>query len=144
MESNSALNGLKILVVDDDDDTCKLIVLTLELYAAQVVAVRSVREALSLFTSFQPDCIISDIAIPSEDGYSLIRKIRAFDADEGGQVPAIAMSAYGREVDQQRTWAAGFQAYLTKPIEPDRLLEAILALIAPEAGNLRWLPSHMA
>ncbi|WP_416666876.1 response regulator [Egbenema bharatensis] len=120
------LQGLRVLVVDDNDDACKLVSLILETYQVEVTTVNSVQEALSRFEALQPDLIISDIAMPQEDGYSLLSQIRARSNHK--LPPAIAMTAYQVEEDDQTIRAAGFQFCLTKPIDPEQLITAIVTL----------------
>lgn len=127
-QHHSLLSGLKILVVDDNDDACKLVSLILELHCAEVTTVYSVSSALEQFEKGQPDLIISDIAMPGEDGYSLIRKVRA-RSDQGKQLPVIAMTAYSLEGSQREILEAGFQRCLGKPVEPEQLISAIVELI---------------
>ena len=86
----------------------------------------SAEEALATLTEFAPDILLSDIAMPGEDGYSLIRRVRALGAEQGGNVPAIALTALAGENDRQRVLAAGFQGYLSKPVDLDHLAEALL------------------
>lgn len=131
--NNSALQGLKVLVVDDNVDTCELITLALELHAVEVKAANSASEGLALFMIWQPDILISDIAMPEEDGYSLIHKLRALSAEQGGQVPAIALTAYAGKADQQQVLEAGFQRHIAKPVEPEKLIAVITELIVDTA-----------
>ncbi|WP_437970463.1 response regulator [Sorangium sp. So ce260] len=122
------LEGLNVLVVDDEDDTRELLVTMLEQCGAQVTAVASTAEALLALKALRPDVLVSDIAMPGEDGYALIRKIRAFPAKSGGRTPAVALTAYARTEDRMRALRAGFNTHVPKPIEPAELL-AVLANI---------------
>jgi hypothetical protein len=124
------LEGVKLLVVDDEIDTRELIVFILEECGAQVRAVASAAEALEALAQMQPDLLLSDIGMPEMDGYMLIRQIRAKSAEEGGEIPAIALTAYAGETDNQQILKAGFQKHLTKPIEPDELAIAIASLMS--------------
>lgn len=119
------LTGVRVLVVDDDDDSLELMQLVLEQSGCQVRAIASTIEALAVFSEWQPDLVISDIAMPEEDGYSFIRKIRAMESNSGGQIPAVALTAYAREEDRNAAFLAGFQEHLTKPIDPKALMAAI-------------------
>jgi CheY-like chemotaxis protein len=87
----------------------------------------------------QPDVVVSDIGIPGEDGYSLVKKIRALTADQGVRTPAVALTAYARAEDAQRAFAAGYQIHVAKPVSPDRLLSAVanLAACASSRRNVR-------
>lgn len=128
--SGSALEGLRLLVVDAHADSCQLITLLFELCGMQVTAAASVSEALKVFVKSQPDVVISGLMMPQEDGYSLIRKIRAFGVSQGGQVPALALTAVAGEENRQRVLASGFHAYLAKPVELDKLVAVVTDLVA--------------
>jgi signal transduction histidine kinase len=123
------LDGLRLLIVDDDEDSRDLIGLILEGQGATVASASSAGEALRLFADSPPDVLVSDIGMPNVNGYSLIRRVRALSGDRGGRTPAIALTAYARAEDGERAFAAGFQAHVTKPIDPDRLT-AIVANLA--------------
>jgi CheY-like chemotaxis protein len=127
----SRLKGLKILLVDDDEDTLRLMTAALGQGDANVTAVTSAEAALEVLKSATPDVLISDIAMPGEDGYQLLAKIRALGLDNGSWLPAIAITAYAREEDRQQALASGFQAYLAKPIE----LSELIAVVADAAGG---------
>ena len=90
-----------------------------------MTAVASAREALQLLEVDRPDVLVSDIGLPDEDGYSLIRRIRQREAEHGGLLPAIALTGYARADDRTRALAAGFQAHVAKPLEPAELIAAI-------------------
>jgi signal transduction histidine kinase/ActR/RegA family two-component response regulator len=119
------LDGLRILVVDDHADGRTLTTLFLTQAGATVTAVASAREALQLLEVDRPDVLVSDIGLPDEDGYTLIRQIRQREAEHGGLLPAIALTGYARADDRARALAAGFQAHIAKPLEPAELIAAI-------------------
>ncbi|HTN86938.1 MAG TPA: response regulator [Sorangium sp.] len=123
------LDGLNVLVVDDEDDTRELLVTMLEQCGARVTAVASTTEALLALKALRPDVLVSDIAMPGEDGYTLIRKVRALPAKSGGKTPAVALTAYARTEDRTRALRAGFNTHVPKPIEQAELL-AVLANIS--------------
>jgi PAS domain S-box-containing protein len=125
-----SLNGIKILVVDDETDTRELVTFLLEEQGAQVTAASSAREALLVLTQLKPDVLLSDIGMPEMDGYMLIQQVRNLAPEQGGQIPAIALTAYAGEMNQQQVIAAGFQKHISKPIEPDVLIQAIAQLIS--------------
>jgi two-component system, OmpR family, response regulator len=129
LNSKLTANGLKVLVVDDDRDTCELLTLTFNLYGIEVTSVNSAPEGLKAVANLHPDVLISDIAMPDEDGYSLIRKVRSLDAEHGGSVPAIAITAAVTGIAQRETVAAGFQRYLAKPFDPEELVAVVSDLI---------------
>ena len=125
----SGLQGIKVLVVDDTTDMREYIAFVLEQEGAEVVAVTSAGEALTALAQFQPAVLVSDIGMPEMDGYMLLRQVRRLPSEQGGQIPAIALSAYVGELNQQQAIAAGFQRHLSKPIESATLIEAIVDLI---------------
>ncbi|MBH8552848.1 PAS domain S-box protein [Nostocaceae cyanobacterium CENA357] len=123
--SNCSLQGMKILVVDDEIDSRDFISFVLQEEGAEVISVSSAIEALQILADFQPDVLFSDIGMPEIDGYMLIRQIRAWAPNEGGQIPAIALTAYAGEYNQQQAISAGFQMHVTKPAEPSELIAAV-------------------
>jgi hypothetical protein len=123
------LQGKRILIVDDSPDTREYIGILLEQFGATVTVASSAKEVLALIPESQPDLLISDLGMPEMDGYSLIQEIRAKPPEQLGNLPAIALTAYASEKDQEQVLAAGFQKHLAKPIEPDRLLAAIVDLL---------------
>jgi signal transduction histidine kinase/CHASE3 domain sensor protein/ActR/RegA family two-component response regulator len=123
------LDGLKVLVVDDEVDALGLAREALRDFGADVVTAGSVSEALTKFASQRPDVVVSDIGMPGEDGYSLLRKIRALSAAQGGRTPAIALTAYARADDARRAFAAGYQMHVAKPASPDQLSN-VVAIVA--------------
>ncbi|MEO1693171.1 MAG: ATP-binding protein, partial [Cyanobacteria bacterium J06631_6] len=120
-------SGVKVLVVDDEPDSLDIITLVLEQEGAEVMPVTSAKEALEAFNRSTPDLIISDIGMPETDGYTLITQIRALP--QGKNLPAIALTAYAREIDIQRTFDAGYQKHLAKPIDIPELITTIVQLI---------------
>ncbi|MBW4496028.1 MAG: response regulator [Oscillatoria princeps RMCB-10] len=131
----SPLAGLRVLVVEDDADTSELIATVLEGHDAKVTAVSSVREALAEIERSRPDVLVSDIGMPGEDGYSLIRKLRAMEAKQGWRIPAAALTAYAKAEDRTRALSAGFQMHITKPVEPAQLAAAV-ATLAERRGKI--------
>ncbi|MBN3990128.1 MAG: response regulator [Nostoc sp. NMS2] len=123
------LTGIQILVVDDDDDTREFHTFVLEQAGARVIAVASAKEALQALAESEPDILLSDIGMPETDGYMLIRQVRALQPKQAKQIPAIALTAYAGEINQQQAIASGFQRHLSKPVEPDELVKAIATLI---------------
>lgn len=125
---DAPLGNLQILLVDDDADTREFQAFLLEQYGARVVAVASGLTALQMLDQFTPDLIVSDIGMAEMDGYLLMQQIRSRPPNQGGQIPAIALTAYARASDQQKARQAGFQQHITKPIEPQVLIQAIAEL----------------
>jgi CheY-like chemotaxis protein len=121
---------LKLLVVDDEPDTREILSEILRSAGATVATAGSLTEALALCDRFRPDLLISDIAMPGGDGYALIRQLRRRGPERGGAMPALAVSAHAREEDRRRALAAGFERYVTKPVEPADLLAAVRGIAA--------------
>ena len=123
------LTGRRILVVDDEADACELLTTILGRAGAEVVAAASAAEALTTLRRWRPDVLISDIGMPGDDGFALIRKIRALPPDEGGHVRALALTAYARSEDRVRALEAGFQTHVAKPVDPLELTALIGTLV---------------
>ncbi|MFP5285639.1 MAG: response regulator [Thermoanaerobaculia bacterium] len=128
LECPPQLHGLRILVVDDEGDARELLATLLRDCSAEVEACASVREALAAFERFRPEVLISDLAMPEEDGYDLIRQVRALPPDAGGRTPAVALSAYARAEDRRRALLAGFNIHVAKPVDPAELLVVVASL----------------
>ncbi len=127
-EGLPTLEGLKVLVVDDEADTRELIREVLKECGSEVVMCRSAAEALEALEQDNPDILISDLGMPDEDGYSLISKIRALPPERGGQIPAAALTAYARAEDRMRVLRSGFQFHLPKPVDSAELVTVIASL----------------
>jgi PAS domain S-box-containing protein len=123
------LAGLKILVVDDELDARELVQAVLHRAKATVVLASSAAEALASIRQHKPDVIVSDIGMPEEDGYAFINKLRALPREEGGRIPAIALTAYALPDDRRKALLAGFQNHAAKPVEPQELLIVIANLV---------------
>lgn len=126
---DGALNGVRILVVDDEVDARELVGHILRRSGAQVTAVGTAREAFDLMGELRPDILISDLSMPEEDGYSLIRRIRSLQEGQGGRVPAVALTALARNEDRRQALLAGYQMHLAKPIEPAELTATVATLV---------------
>jgi len=122
------LRGVRVLVVDDDVDARELVTRVLEQHEARVMAVPSARAALSALEGWAADVLVSDIGMPEESGYAMIRTIRRLAPERGGTIPALALTAYAGADDIKRAFAAGFQAHVAKPVEPDDLARAVAGL----------------
>lgn len=140
--SDARLARVRVLLVEDDDDSRNLLSLVLSRYGAQVIAAASSSEALDAFVRESPDIVISDIGMAEQDGYELIRKLRSLpvqgsllpqslklDASSSSPIPAIALTGYATLKDRDHALAAGYQMHLAKPVEPDDLVAAILSLV---------------
>jgi CheY-like chemotaxis protein len=140
------LANLQVLVVDDNDDSLELVRMILEEYGTKVVIAASAREAFNVMTQsagyanapFQPDVLISDIAMPFEDGYWLIHQIRTLSPKQGGLIPAIALTACAAQEERIRSLEAGFQVHLPKPIEPDDLVAVVAHFAEQKFGMKRF------
>ncbi len=123
------LKNRRVLVVDDEPDTRKMLSRVLRRAGSEVFCASSVPEALEIFETFKPDILLSDISMPEYDGYELIKKVRAKDAGHGGQIPAIALTAHAHPEEKARTLSSGFQFHLIKPVEAHQLIETVRDLI---------------
>jgi two-component system CheB/CheR fusion protein len=117
-----------VLLVEDGEKTRLALAQLLAAQGAVVQATESAQEALSAFQRFTPDVIVSDIAMPQEDGHSLIRKIRSLGHERGGDTPAVALTAYADPRDREQAFSSGFQEYLSKPVDVGILANTILKL----------------
>lgn len=124
-----SLSGVRVLVVDDEIDSRDFMATVLQQYEGEVKAVASVSEALQAILDWKPDVIVSDIAMPDEDGYSLIRKVRSQPPAQGGKIPAAALTAYTRAEDRTRAIQEGYQLHLPKPIQPAELVTVVASLV---------------
>jgi signal transduction histidine kinase len=122
------LQGLRVLVVDDDQDTCEIIGAVLAAAGAEIRTCLSASQALTAIDAWVPDLLVSDIAMPGDDGYTLIRKIRARKTEEGGRMLAVALTAYGRNEDRMKALSAGFHVHVGKPIEPSQLVSVVASV----------------
>jgi len=122
------LEGLRVLVVDDDPEAREAIAAVLEAQGAYVTPVGSAGTALRAIGWRIPDVLVSDIAMPGTDGHAFIRRVRALTTARGGGTPAAAVTAYATPADQTRALLSGFQTYLPKPFEPDELIAMVARL----------------
>ena len=132
------LDGLTVILIEDDEDTRDVVRRLLETAGAAVRAAGSAAEGMALFRAQRPDLLLVDIAMPGEDGLSFMRRLRSLGADEGGQTPAAALTARAVLEDRLESLKAGFQAHMAKPVPPAELIEVMASL----AG--RVLPGQTA
>jgi CheY-like chemotaxis protein len=123
------LDGLRIMIVDDEADARELVRAILSECGSDVNCCESAAEALVCFREWKPDLLVSDIGMPGEDGYDLIRKLRKMRSKRAKQMPAVALTAYATKEDKARALAAGFQMHVSKPIEPEVLIMSIAAAL---------------
>jgi PAS domain S-box-containing protein len=128
------LRGIKVLVVDDDEDARDVLKVTLDKYGAEVMTAAAAPEALVTLASEKVDVLVSDINMPGMDGYELIRQVRAMKPEQGGRTPAVALTAYARAEDRVHAIQAGYQAHVPKPAEPAEL-EVVVAMLAKKSSD---------
>ncbi|CAA9363864.1 Two-component system sensor histidine kinase/response regulator hybrid [uncultured Microcoleus sp.] len=124
------LASVRVLVVDDEQDSRDFVAFVAEQAGAKVTALGSAIEALQLLSTTPFDILLCDIGMPDMDGYMLVRQVRALPPEQGGQIPAIALTAYAGDFNQKQALAAGFQRHLAKPVEPNELVQAIVTLLS--------------
>jgi signal transduction histidine kinase/ActR/RegA family two-component response regulator len=127
-----SLDGLRVLLVDDEPEARQIITTVITRTGAEVTACTSAGEALAKLIEWKPDVILSDIAMPEEDGYSFIHKVRALPREKGGDTPAAALTAYARDIDRRQALAAGYQMHIAKPIGASQLVSMIAKLAGRE------------
>jgi signal transduction histidine kinase/DNA-binding response OmpR family regulator len=126
------LDGIKVLVVDDEHDSRELLAMILTRCGSDVRCSDSAASALQAFNEWQPDLLVSDIGMPNEDGYSLIQKVRSMDSAYARQIPAVALTAYATDEDRMQALSAGFQMHVPKPIEPESFVTSLASVLAGE------------
>jgi CheY-like chemotaxis protein len=127
----AALSGMSVLVVDDDDENREVVAAALEQQRARVFTAASAAQAFEFLRRQRVDVLLADIAMPGEDGYSLIRRIRGSSAAETASIPAVALTAFAREQDRQQALQCGFQLHLSKPVDARTLVAAVASLGRP-------------
>jgi PAS domain S-box-containing protein len=128
------LVGVRVLVVDDEPNACELLRIALTHSGAEVRVCNTVQEALATLKEWKPDVLLSDIGMPGEDGYELIRQVRSLPHKEGGSVPAAALTAYATSQDRLKALTAGFQSHIAKPVEPTELT-VVVAILSGKRGT---------
>jgi CheY-like chemotaxis protein len=123
------LTGMNVLLVEDDDDTREALRLALVSRGALVTAAAGAKEALAAVQRALPDVVVSDIAMPDEDGYAFLRKLRSLKPERGGRVPAVALTAFGSREARELSRECGFHYHLEKPIDPAKLADVLLGLV---------------
>lgn len=131
-----SLEGVQVLLVDDDRDTLQMLAAMLTEYRADVQTAISAAEALEALRWYKPDVLVSDLAMPGQDGYSLIATLRALEAENCSLIPAVALTAYARVEDRMRALTAGFNMFVPKPVEPNELIAAIAGVVEPMRPDL--------
>jgi len=129
------IRGMNILLVEDDKDSREMLEMVLALYGVRVESADSAREAFEKIRKVKPDVLVSDIGLPGEDGYDLIRKVRALPRESGGQIPAIALTGYVSVQDRNLALDAGFHDHIPKPVNPNQLLELLVKFRPKEKAS---------
>jgi PAS domain S-box-containing protein len=127
-ENGARLDRVRVLVVDDDSDTLEMLHYVLRERGATVMTAPSASTAMKTMEQWRPDVVVCDIAMPDQDGYELIAELRSLNAERGGNVPAVALTAYARPEDRAQALAAGFQMHVAKPVDPDELIAVLASL----------------
>jgi signal transduction histidine kinase len=141
--SPAILQDLRILIVDDDAETREVLTVMLKQFGAEVMAVASCREAIEVLTRMRPDVLLSDIALPDEDGYALIQKVRMLEPEQGGLTPAAALTAYAGIEAKTRALSSGFQVHVAKPVEAAHLAAVIADLCGRAGQHLSGKPTSL-
>jgi PAS domain S-box-containing protein len=134
LKDGCRLDGVRVLLVEDNPETLEMLKFIFDESGAEAITTTSVDEALEALDRFKPDALVSDIAMPDRDGYDLIHEIRSREPERGGEIPAVAVTAYARAEDRVRILAAGFQMHIAKPINPDELI----AVVASLTGHIHY------
>lgn len=133
------LKALRVLVVDDEADARELLTIALTQSGAEVRAAATVRAALDILGQWKPNVMVSDIGMPGEDGYDLIRTVRALESERGGTIPALALTGYASAEDAERARVAGYETHMAKPVAPSDLVMAVASLV--EEGSVNRKPT---
>jgi signal transduction histidine kinase/PleD family two-component response regulator len=133
---NELLQGLRVLVVDDEPDARDLLAAILTRCGSDVRCSESAAEAIEAFAEWNPDVLVSDIGMPNEDGYSLIRKLRGLDSHRARNIPAVALTAYATDEDRLQALAAGFQIHVSKPIEPENFVTSVASVVSLDQATM--------
>jgi CheY-like chemotaxis protein len=128
-QSLPPLDGLQVLVVDNDPDSRYLLTLVFEEYGVKTIAVTSVGEAIEILKQIRPDLLISELGLPKEDGYSLMRQVKALEIQTQVKIPAIALTVQTFKSDRDRALSVGFYKHLSKPFDIDELIKTVTCLI---------------
>jgi CheY-like chemotaxis protein len=129
------LDGLKVLVVDDEPDVRNFVLMTFKECGAETATASNADEALRILEEWRPDVLVADIGMPDEDGYTLIHRVRSLPPDRGGKTPAMALTAYARTEDRVRILSSGYQIHVAKPVEPVELIAAVASLAGRTTSN---------
>ncbi len=141
----ASLDGVRVLAVDDEEAARELVAMMLAQAGAETRTAASVAEAMTILKGLSPeqypDVLVSDLSMPEEDGYSLIRQVRQLSPEQGGRLPAIALTAFGRMEDRVRVLGAGFQSHVIKPVEAEELVAVIASLVNQQSRQKDFRPT---
>ena len=128
------LDGIKVVVVEDDPDVAEMVAIVLGRHGAEVVTASSGEGALSLLAEYPPDVLVCDIGLPDIDGYALLQRVCEMERTRGRRaVPSVALTGFASEEERQRAASVGYQIHVSKPVEPDRLVKVIAEVVARAA-----------
>jgi len=130
------LADIRVLIVDDNEDALEVFAAALEQSGANVLKARTARDALTILKAIRVDALISDLAMPGEDGLWLVQQLRRLKSEQGGSIPAIAVTAHRDDYSVERATVAGFEAFLTKPVDPFELCRAVAVLVGRSRGAM--------
>jgi CheY-like chemotaxis protein len=131
------LEGMRVLVIDDEEDARELLTIALTQSGAEVRTAATVRAALEILEHWKPNVMVSDIGMPGQDGYDFIRTVRALELERGGTIPALALTGYASAEDAARARLAGYETHMAKPVAPSDLVVAVASLAAKGSANMK-------
>jgi CheY-like chemotaxis protein len=132
--SNADISGCRVLIVEDDRDSREMLAVLLKAHHAETMTAANAIEALDKIPSFKPDILISDLGMPQIDGYDLIKRIRSMSPDQGGRIPAIALTGYAGPEESKRVHSAGFDSHIPKPVDQEKLINTISSMCRAQRG----------
>ena len=135
---NDVLNGWKVVVVEDEPDSLEVATLLLEMYGAEVIGARNGKEGVALIQQHRPHFVISDLSMPEMSGWELIETLNHGERDLA-EIPVIALTAHAMDHDRRKAIEAGFQNFITKPLQPEKFVSQVIAILAVDSPELREL-----
>jgi CheY-like chemotaxis protein len=135
---NNILDGWKVVVVEDEADSLEVATLLLEMYGAEVIGARNGREGIAMIQKHRPNFVISDLSMPEMSGWELIETLNQGERDLA-EIPVIALTAHAMDHDRRKAIEAGFQNFITKPLQPEKFVSQVIAILAVDSPELRAL-----
>jgi CheY-like chemotaxis protein len=135
---NNILDGWKVVVVEDEADSLEVATLLLEMYGAEVIGARNGREGIAMILKHRPNFVISDLSMPEMSGWELIETLNQGERDLA-EIPVIALTAHAMDHDRRKAIEAGFQNFITKPLQPEKFVSQVIAILAVDSPELRAL-----